>query len=158
MSTPNEELPERAEVAGSTSIAFVTRSVPMVQANTGIDNFAGGVLIPLGEHSLPVSDGDEVVGIACMHDVLRPTVVSHDDLCVRDVMTPWNRVIALDVHTTIDEASHAFANVGVLQMPVIDSGRFIGMVNREDVEAWRSLHESREASQFADADSTKKDT
>lgn len=140
MSASHRDLPGRSELASGTPVTHVTRSVPIAQADTPLDEFASGVLIPLGEHLLPVAQDEKVIGVACMHDALRSTSVPADQLLVRDVMTPWELVIALDANSTIADAASAFATVTVHQMPVLDSGRLIGMVHRDDVTAWQRLH------------------
>lgn len=131
------------QVASLAPITRITRTLPAAQADTPLDEFADGVLLPRGAHALPVVENDDhVIGIASIHDALTVDEAQRSGVPVRSVMTPWEQVHTIDAESSIGDALRAFSEHDVHQLPVLDDGRIIGFVHRDDALSWLQLHAS----------------
>ena len=119
---------------------------------------AAKLLIEEKINGAPVMEGDEVVGILCQSDLVAQQkkvtlpsfftlldgvfpLSSHEDLekeitkisalKVGDAMTPTPTFISPD--TGIDDIATMMANEKLYTLPVIEDGKLVGVVGKEDV-------------------------
>jgi Zn-dependent protease/CBS domain-containing protein len=114
---------------------------PELPVNAFIDDY----LMRSDQRAFPVIRGAALLGLACLADVRRLPREARERATVGQVMTP---VAKLSTLRPGDDAADALARLGstqVNQLPVIDRGRLVGMVLREDILKWLSLHAEPEA-------------
>jgi len=90
----------------------------------------------------PVLEGGRFRGIASLSDVRKRARDSWSQSHVRDVMTPAEAVLTVRPQDESERALLLIAQRGVNQLPVMDGERLVGLVRREDILRWLSLHES----------------
>jgi CBS domain-containing protein len=61
------------------------------------------------------------------------------------VMTPAARLHTVPPDEDASAALDLLAQKGINQVPVVDNGRPVGLVSREDILKWLKLHEGSEA-------------
>ncbi len=62
------------------------------------------------------------------------------DTSVREVMVPMERVVAVGPDTEAFEAMLALTRAGVNQLPVVQDGRVLGLVRRQDLLRWLAVY------------------
>lgn len=127
-------------ISSTAPISRITRVLPVAPADTPLDEFADGALLPHGAHALPVVDGDRVVGIASLRDALQVEEPLRAGVPVRSVMTPWDELHTIDADATLADALRAFSEHDVRQLPVVEGERVIGFAHRDDLHSWLQLH------------------
>lgn len=119
---------------------------------------AAKTLLEKGINGAPVLENDAVVGILCQSDLVAQQkkvtlpsfftlldgivpLSSHDELeremkkitavTVADAMTP--APIFIEPDTTIEDIATMMANEKLYTLPVLDNGKLVGVVGKEDV-------------------------
>jgi Zn-dependent protease/CBS domain-containing protein len=88
----------------------------------------------------PVQDGvDDVAGVVCVNDLRRSARTTWDHDRVRQVMTPWDRVVVVTPETPVAEAVRAMAEHDVDHVAVMHGGRLVGFVDRAAVARYLEL-------------------
>jgi len=80
------------------------------------------------------------VGLVGLRDLHAPGRAAWERTSVADVMTPIERLTTVAPGTPAAEVLALLGQRDVNQVPVVDSGRLVGLVRREDVLRWVSLH------------------
>jgi len=93
-----------------------------------------------GQRAFPVEQDGRLVGMVCLRDLNKRGRDAWGATTVREIMTPADRL------TTVSPRDEAFDVLALLgqrdlnQLPVVDNGRLVGMIRREDILKWLSLH------------------
>jgi len=98
------------------------------------------VVIASGQRTFPVEDEGRFVGLVALRDLHAPGRAAWERTSVADVMTPIERLTTVAPGTPAAEVLALLGQRDVNQVPVVDSGRLVGLVRREDVLRWVSLH------------------
>ena len=98
------------------------------------------------EHAYPVVQGEQLVGIVCMHDVRSIPRERWATTTVRDVMTPRDELLVVAPKDDGNTVLARMAVKDVHQLPVLEGGLLVGMVSRSDVV--RFLQWQSEAGQY----------
>jgi Zn-dependent protease/CBS domain-containing protein len=93
-----------------------------------------------GQRAFPVEQDGRLIGMVCLRDLNKRGRDAWGVTTVREIMTPVDRL------TTVSPRDEAFDVLALLgqrdlnQLPVVDNGRLVGMIRREDILKWLSLH------------------
>ena len=86
-----------------------------------------------------------IVGILSEYDCLKPNLLSsyHNDpgMLVKECMS--DKIITIDVNTSLTEAAELFIKQGVRRLPVVENKKLIGQISRRDI--LRAINESVES-------------
>ncbi|MHB0875555.1 MAG: site-2 protease family protein [Anaerolineae bacterium] len=85
------------------------------------------------EHAYPVVEGEQLVGIVCMHDVRSIPRERWEATTIREVMTPGPELLVVSPRDDGNTTLARMAAKDVHQLPVLDGARLVGMVSRSDV-------------------------
>ena len=110
-----------------------------VEPNTTLQQLIDDGFLVLSQRAYPVVADDSLYGIISMEDV-RP--LQRDQWPVQrvaDLMTPVERLHTVGPSTPASQALAQLAEKGVNQLPVIEDGRLLGLVTREDILKWMVL-------------------
>ena len=112
-----------------------------VQPEITISQLVDDHLMATDERAFPVLDNQgTLVGLIALDDIRKVPRQRWDEVKVAQVMTP---VSELETVTPNEDASDALTKLNardVRQMPVVDSGRMVGMLRRRDIIRWLQLH------------------
>jgi len=95
-----------------------------------------------GQHVLPVERDGRFLGLVSLSDLRKSEPRAWERMTAQEIMTPVSRLACIEPGA---HASNALAELGrrnVNQLPVVEHGRLVGLVRREDVLKWLALHEA----------------
>lgn len=95
------------------------------------------------QRAFAVVDNDRLVGLVCLKDVHRLPREEWDARLVADIMTAAAELATLSPEDDGVDALNALNRRNVNQVPVVDNGRVVGIVRREDVLRWLSIYGDR---------------
>ncbi len=116
-----------------------TRVNPQMLLSALVDEY----LMPTGQRAFPVEEDDRLVGMVSLHDIRKHDRDSWNRTTVGAIMTP---VKALTSVTPRQDAVEALAILGrreVSQLPVVENDKLVGLIRREDILKWLTLHTDR---------------
>lgn len=93
-----------------------------------------------GQRAFPVEEGGRLVGLVCPRDVARADGEGWPGVAVEEVMTPVERLTTLSPRDDGARALRLLGHRGVHQLPVVEEGRLLGLVRREDLADWLRTH------------------
>jgi Zn-dependent protease/predicted transcriptional regulator len=92
------------------------------------------------ERTVPVVDGDQLAGMVSLEDVRKVSREEWNTVFVADIMTPAEKLSTLRPEDNAVDAFQEIASRGIRQIPVVQGGHFEGVIRREDLMKWLSLH------------------
>jgi len=92
------------------------------------------------QRCFPVLSDGRLEGLVCIEDVRKVPEQRWNDTQVREIMTPTAALLTLEANAESGEAMRALARRDVDQIPVVENGRLIGLVRRQDIVKWLGLH------------------
>ena len=90
------------------------------------------------QHAFPVVDAGRLLGLVSVSDI-RNVPQTDWGRAVTAIMTPTERLAVTTPAEGLDSALQKFAQRDVEQMPVLDDGVLVGMLERRDVARWLEL-------------------
>jgi CBS domain-containing protein len=132
------EIMTKAAVTDAADDSLADAAAKMWQAQTG---------------SLLVMDGERLVGIVTERDLLRTVAQGQDPTKtpLKDIMP--TDVITIGPETSIREAAKIMATKWIRHLPVIESGRVVGIISQRDLTGVlaEALHEPQALHQLIEA-------
>jgi Zn-dependent protease/predicted transcriptional regulator len=113
-----------------------TRVDPDMRISTLLDEH----VMASGQRAFPVEQAGRLVGMVCVRDLHKRSRDAWDATTVREIMTPAEQ---LAIVSPQDDAFDVLALLGqrdLNQLPVVEDGRLLGLIRREDILKWLSLH------------------
>jgi Zn-dependent protease/CBS domain-containing protein len=98
--------------------------------------------LALSHRAYPVVAQGELRGLVSLEDVRRLGRDRWAATRVVDIMTPLVRLYAVGPMDSASRALKLLAEQGVNQLPVVERGRILGLVTREDILKWMTLSPS----------------
>lgn len=95
-----------------------------------------------GQRVLPVERAGNFLGIVSLSDLQKSERRAWEQMTVQEIMTPVSRLACVGPREDAGEALAQLASRGVNQLPVLDGGKLVGLLRREDVLKWLALHEA----------------
>lgn len=115
------------------------RVAPALRVSTLVDEH----LLPSGQRSFPVEDDSRLLGIVSLSDVRKHGRDTWDRITVGEIMTPAASVVTVGAQQDAFEALALLAGHNLNQLPVVEDGRVVGLLRREDIVTWLALHGER---------------
>ncbi|MGB7215182.1 MAG: site-2 protease family protein [Gammaproteobacteria bacterium] len=119
---------------------LMRRGAASVSPRLPIRDFVEDYLLGGNQRAFTVEDGERLLGLVCLKDVHRLPRNEWDHRTVADVMTPADRLEVVSSDADALAALNALGRRNVNQVPVVDHGRVVGIVTREDVLRWLSVY------------------
>lgn len=94
-----------------------------------------------GQRVLPVERAGRFLGLVSLTDLQKSERRAWERMTAAEIMTPLERLACVAPDADAGEALDELARRGVNQLPVLEDGRLVGLLRREDVLKWLSLHE-----------------
>jgi Zn-dependent protease len=97
-----------------------------------------------GQRVFPVEDNGRFLGMVCLQDLVKSEPGARDRTTAGEIMTPASELACVSADQDAAEALAVLAQRNVNQLPVLDAGKLVGLLRREDVLKWLSLYEAPE--------------
>jgi Zn-dependent protease len=97
-------------------------------------------LMGTDQRCFPVLEDEHLRGMVCLADVRGLPEPSWDSTPVRAIMTPADELSTVEPDDAADEALRALGSRDVDQLPVMEGDRLVGVLRRQDLLRWLSLH------------------
>lgn len=110
-----------------------------VTPEMSISDLVDHYIMGTDERTFPVMSGDALAGLVTLEDVRKIPRTEWDITRVSQIMTPRDQIITASPNEDVSEALDTLTRKDVRQLPVIQDGRLVGMLRREDIIRWLQL-------------------
>jgi len=120
-----------------------------VSPDLALDRLVEDYVLHSAQRGFPVVENDRLVGMVSMEDLRKLPRENWPAQHVRNIMTPVSRLIQVGRQDDSFKALSLLGEGKVNQIPVVENGYVRGLIRREDILKWLSLHEGLETRQAA---------
>lgn len=125
------------------SVAQVMNTRPLtVPANISLQKLVEEYFLPLGLRSAPVTWGDYLAGLISLSDFARVARERWPYTPVGHVMRLLDQVTTATPAQPLLEVLHVMGTQDINQVPVVEDGRLVGLVSREEIIRYLQVHQS----------------
>jgi predicted transcriptional regulator len=122
------------------------RSVATVPPEMPVSALVSDYVMSTDQQCFPVVRDGHLEGLVCLADVRKAPRAEWDSTRVGDVMTPSSDLSTLSAEAPATEALRKLGEGDVDQVPVVErDGSLLGLVRRQDILRWLSVHSPRPA-------------
>ena len=119
---------------------IMQRNVETVSPDVALEEFVSDYVMGKDQRAWPVTEGERLAGLVCLQDVRRRPREQWAATTVGEVMTPADQLTTVLPDDDGWDAIRTINQKNVNQLPVMEDGRLRGLLRREDVVRWLSLH------------------
>jgi Zn-dependent protease/CBS domain-containing protein len=118
---------------------LMRREVRAVSPETTVRELVDDWMLGTDDRAFPVMEGERLVGVVAIEHVREVPRERRDLVTVGSIMTPERELEVIGAQVDAGDALRALVRSGVNQLPVVDHGRFAGMLRRADILRWVEL-------------------
>ena len=111
----------------------MTRDCRRVERGASLDRVVHEEVLGAGRRCFVVTEDGRLVGLLTLHEIKAVPKERWAVVTVGEVMTPAEKVTAVDPKTDLLTALETMDDANVAQMPVVEAGELLGMIGREQV-------------------------
>ena len=115
-----------------TKFELVSPQVPVIQ-------FIDHHLLRSTQQLWPVVEGNRMIGVVTMSDVVNLSPEARASRSLRDILRPAASIHFLEPDTNVQDALKYITNAEE-SVPVVEGGMIVGLIQRNDIIRWMSLH------------------
>ncbi len=123
-------------LAGHVAREVMMTDCPHVPRRLTLDVLVDQVVLPSGRRCFPVTENDRVFGLLTLHRIKKVPRSQWTTTRVEDVMIPLADLKTVQPDDELVDVFERMTAEDVNQFPVMDSGRLLGMVARDNVLAF----------------------
>lgn len=114
--------------------------VACIAPDTTVATVIEEVMMASGQRAFPVERDGRLVGMVSLTDLHRVARAAWPDVAVEEVMRPVEDLAVVSPEQRVADALALLAARNVNQLPVVEQGRLVGLLRREDLLKWLALH------------------
>jgi Zn-dependent protease len=118
---------------------LLDKRVESISPELSIEQFTRERVLQGGQRCFPVISGDRLQGLVSITDLKKLDPGQWPRASVGDIMTGVADLATIGPESDAAEALQLMAERDVNQLPVVASGRFLGLVQRSDLVSWIGL-------------------
>lgn len=118
-------------------------SVQTVSPGLTVQSLVDDYVLRADQRAFPVVAQDRAVGLVCLRDVYKLPREQWAQTPVDRIMTPADRLTSVSPSDSGVDALNALSRLQINQLPVLENGRVLGMLRREDIVRWLSVYGDR---------------
>lgn len=111
----------------------MTRDCPLVPGQMSLAQLIDEQILTGGRRCFFVADDEHLRGLLTLTDVAGVPKTDWDQTSLEQVMKPWERTVQVQPHTALLEALQTMDDANINQVPVVQDGRMVGMLSREQL-------------------------
>lgn len=109
---------------------------PQMSVSTLVNEY----VMASGQRAFPVEAQGKLVGMVSLRDVQKRARADWDKVTVGDIMTATSSLRTISPDEDAMEALTTIGQLDLSQLPVVQSGEVLGLLRREDILKWLTLH------------------
>ena len=113
---------------------------PTVPPDCQISSLVEDHVMGTDDHAFPVVDNGQLLGMVTLEDVRALSRDEWQRTTVRDIMTPVDQLVTVDVQDDMSDALDKLQGRAVGQLPVLRDGQLAGLLRRRDIIKWLQIH------------------
>jgi CBS domain-containing protein len=111
-----------------------------VDPDLTVQRLAEEYMMASGQRVLPVEREGRFLGLVSLSDLQKSEPRAWGRMSAAEIMTPVERLACVTPGADAAGALAELARRNVNQLPVLDDGRLVGLLRREDLIKWLALH------------------
>lgn len=115
------------------------KNPPTVASDLNLDSLVDDHLMGSDERAFPVMDDGHLAGIVTLEDLRKVPRKDWHASTVKQIMTPVSRVKSISPEEDAADALNRLRQLEVRQLPVMENGKLLGLLRREDILRWLQL-------------------
>jgi Zn-dependent protease/CBS domain-containing protein len=123
----------KESLAGIKANDLMTRECPRVPPGITLAQFLDDFLFPSGKHYFLIMDQDLLLGVITLHEVNKVPRDRWGEVRVEEVMIPLQNLKWVRPDQDIAKILESMDREGISQVPVVDQGRLVGIVGRQEI-------------------------
>jgi Zn-dependent protease/CBS domain-containing protein len=123
----------REMLRGVTVGQTMTRDCRRIETSSSLDRVVHEEVLGTGRRCFAVTEAGRFVGLLTLHEIKAVPKDRWAAVTVGEVMTPADKVTAVDRRLDLQTALERMDDANVAQMPVVEAGELLGMIGREQV-------------------------
>jgi Zn-dependent protease/CBS domain-containing protein len=132
-SSSYQQVAVRAMLEGHKVREIMNRECSLLPAGMSVQQMVDEVLLPTGRRCFPVLEGDTVRGLLTLHHIKGVPKEAWPSTRVEEIMTPLEQLRSVSPDDELWVALEQMTEDGVNQLPVVEGGRLVGMLGRDNV-------------------------
>ena len=121
---------------GHTTSEVLTRECSIVSPELTIQQLVNEQILTKGDHCFPVVTDSRTLGLITLHDVRAVPRELWGSKKVSEAMTPLDKVASVSPQEDLTTVLQILTEKDINQVPVIEDGRIVGMVGRDNLLAF----------------------
>jgi CBS domain-containing protein len=105
----------------------------VVPPDMTIDHLVNGNILTSGRRCFPVGSGSEIMGLMTLHNIKEVPREQWTTETVQQAMTPFDKLKWVRPDEELSSVLRILTENDVNQVPVVQDGKIIGMVTRENL-------------------------
>ena len=135
-----EQLTLRNALQGVAVFRLMQTRLTRIDPRTSVEDVIEKHVMESGQRVFPVEDEGRFIGLASLRDLQAVAAAERAHTPVSKCMTPLERLVTVTPDSDSISALTLLGSADLNQLPVVDKGRCVGLVRREDILKWLSLH------------------
>ncbi len=120
---------------------MMNREIPCVAADLPIDALVRDYLLATDFRAFPVEDATGFCGLVCLEDIRKVPQAKWSEKRTSGIMTPSKDLTVVAPDAPAELVLEQLGRHEVDQLPVIDEGRFVGLIRRADIIKWLTVYD-----------------
>lgn len=114
----------------------VIKVTPDMQISTFVDRH----LMGSDQRTFPVEENNHLAGMISLSDIRKISREAWPNTTIGDLMTPASQITVASPNQDSAEVLFTLARHNLNQLPVVENGKILGLIRREDLLKWLSLY------------------
>jgi len=123
----------REALRGFTASQVMTSDYIVVPPNVTVDQLVQRYVLPTGQRFFPVADEGRFMGILTLHNIKSVSQSDWDMTQIEEIMLPVDQLKVASPEQDALSVVEQMGESGINQMPVVNEGRVIGLVTRDNL-------------------------
>ena len=135
-----QQLALRTVLEGVPVQRLMQRQLTRIDPHLSVAEVIDRHVMESGQRVFPVEEDGRLLGLASLSDLQSVSPEARRQTPVSTCMTPLEKLVTVAPDTDSITALGHLGAADLNQLPVVEAGRCIGLVRREDILKWLSLH------------------
>lgn len=131
--TSYHQVAMREMLAGHTVREIMTKDCLSIPRELSLDQVVHNYILASGRRCFPVTENEIVLGLLSIHHVKEVPRSHWAEVTAEEIMTPLEKLAIIGPDEELWQALQEMTEEGVNQLPVVENGRLLGMLGRDNV-------------------------